>query len=121
MTLAKHSHGQFFFAVFALLSKFKFKLVSHHAANHFEDHLRKGLAKTDPLAATKWQETHWVSLCTTRSSRQGTAGIKSVRQELVWALPLLIVVVEAIDVDREDHIRSDRHASDLCVSRELHV
>lgn len=62
-----------------------------------------------------------MSLCSTCGSRQRAAWIKPIWHELVWALPLLIVVVEAIDVDGAVHIRSDRHASDLCVAREFHV
>ena len=109
MTLFEHIHGQLIFAVFALFRELKVKLVSHHATYHLENHFCKGFAKTDPLASTEWQETHWVSLCTTLGSRKRVAWIKPIWQEPVGGLPLVTVVVQAIDVDSHVHIRSDCH------------
>ena len=60
MTLAHHNHRQVVFTVLALLCKVKVKPVSHHGADHFENHLSKSLSKANSLASTEWKEAHWV-------------------------------------------------------------
>ncbi len=95
------------------IHEFEVIVPDHNGHDDLGEVLCKCLAQTDPLPSQEGTEAHRVSLASTGGLGVGAGVVKPLRDEALWVLPLLRVVVETIDVNDAVVITSDCVLADL--------
>ena len=85
--------------VLVSLDELVVKELRDEGSHIFEVGLSEGLTKADSPSSAEWKEAEGASLLAIRSEEEWVLPVKSLWEELAWSLPLLGVVVQALNVD----------------------
>jgi len=94
-----HTNGQDRKTVFVVgffIHKLHIKSLCHHCENDLEDALGEGFPEADPLASAEGKESVGASSFAFWSFRKRMRRVETIRQELIWPLPVSTISMKAM-------------------------
>ena len=79
------------------------------------------LTEANPHSTKEWRPAHGTALATIWSQTQRIGGVPSLWQELLWSLPLVVVVVKSCKVHLDSIVGLDPQFANLSVLSEDEV
>ena len=75
--------------------------------DHLHSCFSKWLPEANPPSSAKWDKSVCVPLFSRRCQWQGVSVLKPLRQEFLWSLPLICIVLDCLEVDYHFIVSSD--------------
>ncbi len=101
-----------------LIDKLEVKELWHIHCHNSQIQICKCFPEADTLSAQKGTKSHSFAFFAIRCQRKWVLGVKPFWQELMRSLPLILVEMQALDVDLDDFSSPDQVLANCCILSE---